>query len=545
METGHSTGMHSLLVGVDAGCARVLDPLFDDGELPNLRRLLAEGVGGPLRSQIPPWTPSAWPSLYTGTNPGKHGVFDFLSFSGYDWQVVDATNLRERPIWETLSAAGHSSVVVNVPVTHPPGSFDGALIPGYTAPEDPTCHPEGLLEDVRETIGDYRVYLPEDGRTAGTVPVDAYCELVRMRGRAFRYLADEYDPDFGFVQFQVTDTVFHKRPGDAEAVREIYRAVDEEVGAILDARDPANVFVASDHGMGEYDAYEFRVNEFLRREGYVETRRGGSGMPNWATIRDSSLKAGGGGERLDPGPLARSMEYAARAGLTTQRVLPLVESLGLTDLLSRLLPRSVADAGEEQVDFPASRAYMRSRSELGVRINLEGREPDGTVPEGEYETVRSELIDLLRSVRTPEGDPLFEDVAPREEYFDGPMTGDAVDVVTVPNDFEHLLSARLAAEPFGQPSEPWNHKRDGILIAAGEDVDAAAPAEDAGLLDVAPTVLATFGVPADERMDGRTLPFVEPAGEQRYPTYEHATGGRAADEAVEARLEDLGYLERP
>ena len=232
MEIGHSTGMQCLLVGVDAGCSRVLDPLLDAGELPNIAALLDDGVGGPLRSQIPPWTPSAWPSLYTGTNPGKHGVFDFLSFSGYDWGVVDATHINERPVWETLSEAGHTSVVVNVPVTHPPHAFDGALIPGYTAPEDPTCHPEGLLAEVRDAIGDYRVYLPERPAGSGAVPVSAYCDLVEMRGRAFRHLADEYEPDFGFLQFQVTDTVFHKRPGDLEAVREIYRAVDEELGAI-------------------------------------------------------------------------------------------------------------------------------------------------------------------------------------------------------------------------------------------------------------------------------------------------------------------------
>ncbi|HKJ59078.1 MAG TPA: alkaline phosphatase family protein, partial [Halobacteriales archaeon] len=160
MEPGVSGGLRSLLVGVDAACFPVLDPLLDAGELPNLERLVDRGVAGPLRSQIPPWTPSAWPTAFTGTNPGKHGLFDFLAFDGYDWAVVDATRLRERPIWETASTAGLTSVVVNVPVTHPPRSFDGALIPGYTAPESPPCYPAGLLGDVRDAVGDYRVYLP-------------------------------------------------------------------------------------------------------------------------------------------------------------------------------------------------------------------------------------------------------------------------------------------------------------------------------------------------------------------------------------------------
>src|SRR6056297_4186708 len=149
-----------LVFGVDALCEEVLSRLPPDAT-PTIDRLLAEGASGPLESQLPPWTPSAWPSIYTGVNPGKHGVYCFLRFDGYDWDVVNATDVKERTLWELLDRHDRTSVVVNVPVTHPPRSFDGALIPGYTAPENPTCHPEGLLADVRESIGDYTVY-PDD-----------------------------------------------------------------------------------------------------------------------------------------------------------------------------------------------------------------------------------------------------------------------------------------------------------------------------------------------------------------------------------------------
>jgi len=104
-----------------------------------------------------------------------------------------------------------------------------------------------------------------------------------MRGEAFRYLVDQFDPAFGFVQFQQTDSVFHERDGDPEAVRAVYEAVDEQVGEILDAHDPETVIVVSDHGIGEYTGYEFRANEFLRERGYVETKGGEGGMPTWGT----------------------------------------------------------------------------------------------------------------------------------------------------------------------------------------------------------------------------------------------------------------------
>ena len=560
------SGVETLLVGIDAACAPVFADLTDAGaRLPTLRGLL-EGASGPLESQIPPWTASAWPSLYTGTNPGKHGVYSFLAFAGYDWDVVNATHVREPALWELLDARGLSSVVVNVPVTHPPRPFSGALLPGYTAPEDPEGHPEGIMSDVREAIGDYRVYPRHENASDGgrNEMIDNYRELVAMRGAAFRYLVRELDPDFGFCQFQVTDSVFHERPGDIGAVRAVYEAVDEQVREILDACEPENVILASDHGMGRYEGDEFRVNEFLREAGYVATKRGGEkGMPAWGPLRD-----GGGGE---PGPLERGMALAARVGVTSQRVGRVLDSLGLTDLVLDVIPQRMVRAGTEQVDFAASRAYMRERIELGVRINLEGREPAGVVPESEYETVREDLIDRLGSVRTSDGSPVFERVGPREEFFDGPAAGEAVDVVVVPNEFDQFLSATLTGTQFGPPTEPWNHKLTGIVAARGEAIDgtdAAAVANESGaakesntadadgsdagasvdieqahLFDVAPTVLATLGLPRAERMDGDVLSVVPSVSTEAYRTTDRDERVATDDRGVENRLSDLGYIE--
>lgn len=68
---------------------------------------------------------------------------------------------------------------------------------------------------------------------------------------------------------------------------------------------------------------------------------------------------------------------------------------------------------------------------------------------------------------------------------------------------------------------------------------------DAGCSRVFDPLLATFGVPADGRMDGRALPIVDPTGARRYLAYEHVTAEPAADEAVEVHLENPCYLERP
>jgi len=539
-----STGLETLLVGIDGACWPVVRPMVEGGALPVLGSLAAAGTAGPLTSCIPPWTPAAWPSVYTGVNPGKHGVFGFLRFEGYDPDIVDATTVRERTLWETLDGEGLRSVVVNAPVTAPPPAVDGAVLPGYVAPEDPPCHPDGLLDRVRTETGNYRLY-PPDGLDTRDEHVEWYRRLTRMRGRAFRYLLDEFDPDFAFLQFQQSDTVIHELPGDESALRSVYETVDAELGTTLDSCDPDVVLVVSDHGTGAYEGYEFRINEFLREAGYVTTVADGGGMPSWSRLADERLRgdgSGGAGGGRGRTVLAAAGAALARVGLTARRLGRTARRLGVADLALRAAPGGLVRAGAERVDFVESRAYARSRVELGVRINLEGRDPDGVVSRDSYETVREDLIEELSAATTPGGDSVFETVAPREAFFDGPYVDEAVDVVTVPTGFDQFLSVGFPGAQFGAPSEPWNHKRDGLVIAAGPGVEGAS-LDDAHIYDVAPTVLATFGLPAATRMDGSALPVVGDAGECEYPEYRPRDRTDLADGRVERRLWNLGYLE--
>lgn len=545
---GHTPGvdqLRTLLVGLDGACLSVLEGI-PDGDLPALRGLIDRGTGGPLAAQFPPWTASAWPSIYTGVNPGRHGVFDFLAFDGYDWDVVDRSRVREHAVWELLDRHDRRSVVVNVPVTAPPVPFDGALVPGYVAPDPPTCHPEGILEWLGEQVGDYRVY-PDPETDERDARVEEYRELVALRGAAFRALVERFRPDFGFLQFQSTDTVFHELPGDEAAVETVYRAVDEQLDRTLAACQPDTVLVVSDHGIGRYDGYGFRANEFLREHGYLETTRGGEGMPSWAAVARDRLLADAADDPGRPGVetlLARAATLAAKAGLTSQRIERLLEPLGLAEFVAEHAPTAAVRAGTERVDFPASRAYVRSRLELGVRINLEGRDPQGQVSQEDYEELRAELIELLSGVHTPDDEPVFEEVLPREAVFEGPYLDNGPDLVTVPTGFDHLTTAALLGERFGPPTEPYEHKPAGLVIAAGEAVDAEASPDGASALDVAPTVLSTLGVPASDRMDGELLGVVDtdPPERREYPAFD-GVSGTEHDGTVKQRLSELGYIE--
>ena len=64
-----------LLVGLDGASPELVERLAAQGRLPTLRGLMRHGVYGRLQSSVNCSPISAWSSLLTGVNPGKHGVW--------------------------------------------------------------------------------------------------------------------------------------------------------------------------------------------------------------------------------------------------------------------------------------------------------------------------------------------------------------------------------------------------------------------------------------------------------------------------------------
>jgi predicted AlkP superfamily phosphohydrolase/phosphomutase len=557
MSSKHNT----VIVGFDALAFEYLDEF--ESSLPNFAALRESGVEAPLDSTFPPWTGSAWPSMYTGTDPSHHGTYGFFHHTDRypdEDELVTRDHVREPAVWNYLTAIEEPVVVLNVPVTHPAEPVAGVLVPGYLAHEADAGYPEGVREELSEAIGEeYRIYSDAETSDDHDEKRDGYLDLIRMRGEAAEYLLTEYDWRVAIVQVQKTDTVFHDF-SNRETFRRAHERADDVLGRVREVAGDANVVVCSDHGMGEVDGYTVYLNEILRREGFVETTTDSS-RPSLMTEKamltgEASADGASGGEASAGGPSVTGRVVSAatttlgRVGISPGDAYAMATRLGVGDLLTEVLPYEAVSAASEGVDWANSMAYSRS-VELGVRVNLAGREPSGVVTPEEYETVRDELIRTLSELRTPDGDPVFEWVRRCEEVYDGPYADHACDVVFMPNNMNHVLSTNLIGQEF-VPLDDHDHKREGVFLADGPAFETcedgpSAVADDLSLTDVAPIAMAAAGLDVPARMTGEVPDglLADPASRADYGEVPFGTeaGDFAADDgSVEERLSDLGYI---
>ncbi|MFB6352923.1 MAG: alkaline phosphatase family protein, partial [Halobacteriales archaeon] len=137
-------------------------------------------------------------------------------------------------------------------------------------------------------------------------------------------------------------------------------------------------------------------------------------------------------------------------------------------------------------------------------LNLEGREPRGSVPEADYESVRDELKAAIEAIEGPEGRPVVDRVVEREDAFEGDHVDIAPDLVAIPND-----GFDLKAGFSGHDAVFDTGPRDGMHTFANASLFLDEPGADvdgADLYDVAPTVLSLMELDYDRTaFEGQSL----------------------------------------
>lgn len=152
-----------LLLGWDAADWKVIGPLLDAGQMPNLARLASEGVVGNLSTLYPVLSPMLWTSIATGKRAYKHGIHGFSEPDPVSGGVRPITNLgrRTKAIWNILQQNGYRSNVVGWWPSHPVEPISGVMVSNHyqqiVAPVDHpwpmrpgTVHPPHLSEPLAD-----------------------------------------------------------------------------------------------------------------------------------------------------------------------------------------------------------------------------------------------------------------------------------------------------------------------------------------------------------------------------------------------------------
>ena len=445
---------------------------------------------------------SAWPTLYTGTSPGVHGVSHAYHVRAGEQRIrIGDFSFGTPPFWKYLDDAGRKCIVMDAFASVPVESFNGLQIQEYgtwTWFGPPGSTPTGLMKEIKRRFGPYPA--PEHSNLVN-VPKDLprYRDRLvagaEVKSRIMRALLREYDWDFAFISFaeahagghylwHTSDSEFPVRPpdrfGTRDLLRDVYIAVDRAIGSILEVADDATVVVMSVDGMGpNYSASHFMPEVLHRMDLFHSNAVGRSG-------------AGG--------PAKRSLLREAREAI------PLSARQALSSCLPRRLQiwRQLAWLNSG-IDWTRSGVFcIPSSDEACLRVNLAGREPRGIVERGEYDELIQRLQRELRGLVNPlNRRAVVENVIPVHAVFPGPRTADLPDVVVkwaanarVSSEIHSpsLETIRMRAGHDVPPFYTGNHRNVAFAIARGPSLPGNIALDGGHVVDVAPTVLALLGV---------------------------------------------------
>ncbi len=533
------------MLGLDGMTFSVMEPAFAEGHMPRLKALLDGGTSGILTSTVPPYTPPGWTSIFTGVNPGKHGIFGFsLGNVQRKDGLVRLDRVKTPALWNAANAQGMRVGLFNIPMTYPPPPVDGFAVSGMLTPEggggtpEGFTYPESLGPEIAAAAGGYEIDIDvnydEDWKS--TEIIERLSRNLALKRKGLEYLLNKHgDIPFLFAVLEQPDRLMHvhykyidprcehyDRP-EAGPIRErvwaFFDEMDEVMGDLIDwAGIEGYVLTMSDHGFGPKEKV---VNLNLA-------------FKEWGL-----LSVGGAGA-------VGSSEGLRKVARKVKKVVP------------KTVWKKAKGAAHSAIDWSKTKAFASPNPQQGIYLNLEGREPNGIVSRADYDTVRDEIISRFRELKDPDdGLPVLDEIHKREDVLHGSEAEFAPDLFPVCRAHSYELSEGLFSPSIITDYRylPRGfHHMDGIFGITGPGVEARS-GQKAHLMDMAPTALYLAGLKVPE-MDGKVLTDFLPPGmvSSRPPVIEAmdlpnaGEGAEAspysADEeaAIEESLRNLGYL---
>ena len=551
-----------LVIGLDGGTFRVLEPLAQKGKIPNLKRLMEQGFKAELLSTVPPMSPPAWATFITGKNPGKHGILHFaplkpggsskeeLEIGPGVFTFFNLHSIRERMLWRIIGEAGKKVGVINVPICYPPSEVNGFMICGMLTPPGAAhfTYPPELAERLEEYEIDLDLEEKEYDFPRERV-VERLAELMQKRAKAAKRLMREEPWDFFLLVFTETDRLHHMfwksldpRDPDHESpevqryralVEGFYEKMDLAIGELIEEAGPEALIIAmSDHGFGPYA--QRRVFKYV-------------------LMRELGLA----------GPASRALVPVLRGFIERRMGLNREQAYRYA---KKVLPSSWFRASDRRLRAQERAAWTKGKAFVvtvsqgigGIYVNRLRLESDE-----EYEMFVQTVTERLLGLRDPEdGQRIVLEVVRRERLYHGDALDEIPDLLFFLAPGYGLSGGvgrqgTLVGPIFQKRGKQGTHRREGILLMKGPEIQKSKGEERFGLADLTVTILYALDLPIPDDMDGQVihqafLPsffeenpprFCEPPPPEKPKSLGAFWESDEDTEAIRKRLTGLGYLD--
>ncbi|UCE04826.1 MAG: alkaline phosphatase family protein, partial [bacterium] len=490
-----------IIIGLDGATFNVIQPLINENQLPFFKKLMHEGSYGIIDSNLPLNSASNWTSLFTGKNPGKHNIFDFLVYENcsYQPQLITKHSLKTRLLWNITNSNHLQTILLNAPVVTEPEPLKGIMVSGMlTLSDQRYAYPETIANELKE-----QNYIIDSGFARNLNPEKYFDQIMKTllkQEMTFQRLIEKHPWNLAILTLNALGKAQHQFWYEQDKVKTLYIQVDDFLRNIFNSLDEDTYFiVVSHHGFKPVNK-KFFVNEWLWEIGLLHKN---------ITIHQTRL--------IDVYDLIFKDEsnnthfitnFLAKTAITKDNIRSIIPTF-VAEFIKRMVPWSVKKYfPKEYLDivWNKTKAYFVSSNVQGININLKGREPKGIVEPGEeYEQLRDRIIGELYRLKDPYTfENVIDEIYRKEDLFQGDYLYSAPDIILVPRNYDYFLdSAKRTCRLFIGPANDdfpiyTYHDPKGIFFITGPNVKAGQKVCNVDICDVAPTVVHLLGITSDE-----------------------------------------------
>lgn len=538
-----------IAIGLDAADPSLIEEWMSQGHLKNLRRLREQGAYTRINNIEHYRAETPWTTFLTGCSPQKTGYWSPVKFYEGTYKAED-TEAYDFAEYQPFYALGNNYrvAVFDMPQSTLAEQANGLQVLGWGAHSALTpshSRPASLYQELIDKHGEHPVFNKDH---ANVRDVNALKELqtalevgISRRAKICQDLLQREDWDLFLTIFGETHSAGHffwhlSQPDHplyesvgtqaaSDAMLDSFKAVDDAIGEILSkAPENAQILIFAAHGMGAnvmdlpsmlfLPELLYRFN-FPGKFGIAKGELGTTPKPPFTSVKQDWL---GDVWRLkyESNPIRQLLRRHAPV-----KVFNLVDKLfgwskkpDLTSpfqLVEEKEPMFFQPAMWYKAFWPEMKAFaLPSYSEGYIRINLQGREPEGVVAPSEYNALCDELSQLLYELKDGRtGKPMVKEIIrTRQDASDrDPKLPDA-DLVIIWQE-EHAADVvdseqlgRIGPVPYLRTG---SHRAHGFFLAKGPGIEPNSTLPVGHALDLAPTILNLMGAPIPEHFEGKPL----------------------------------------